>query len=395
MVMDRSGGGTVWRSRRPSRVISAFAVTAFLAIILAACSSSAPGSSSASSSSGASSSQSAAVKQASAEWATLQKTPTTIWNASLGKFTPKTSGTIYYVACDLSIEGCSNMGTALKAATAAIGYKYQVCAGATPTAISQCFTNAINAKPSAIVTDGTSQESNGADFERVAKAHIPLITSFSGDAAKPSDVTTQIAGGDFCTVSGQVLADAVIAQSSGKADVLYFTESSYKCDVSTLQGFQQEIAKCSTCKLKVVSFSLSTMPQTLPQQVLTELQENPGANWAVGPFDEVATYLTQGVQQSGKTSSVKVASLYGYSPNLQEVRSGGQAIDIMQGKYEQGWAAVDAAARIMAGKPVPANFELNLMAYTKQTAKTLGTAGFLGSKNYQQQFEELWGKSKS
>jgi ABC-type sugar transport system substrate-binding protein len=315
--------------------------------------------------------------------------PTTIWAARLGSFKPKPGATLYLVNCLVS-EGCTNFEASVKAAAAEIGYKVDVCSGSTAVQISSCFQSGVNAKPTAILCTGCSNLANGPDFAAVKAAHIPLITAFSGDNPPSSAVTTDIAGGLHTYDAGVQLAQGVIARSNGNANIIFFTDKEYASEIATTNGFNTEIAKCTTCKVKYITYSVATMQTTLPTQVVAVIQQNPTVNWYAGPNDGVAAAAAQAVRQTGKTS-IQTASVYGYTPNLQLVRTGAQAFDIMHSHSEWGWAAVDAAARVYSGQKVPNTEDVTVVNYTQQNASTIGSF-YNGPQNYQAQFEKLWEK---
>ena len=106
-------------------------------------------------------------------------------------------------------------------------------------------------------------------------------------------------------------------------------------------------------------FSIANLSTTLPQQILSAIQQNPKVNFMTGQFDTVSQLIANGIRISGKTG-IQVGGVYGFSPNLQLVRTGSQAFDIMHGHSEWGWEAVDAAARIVAHKKIPYDLEITL-----------------------------------
>jgi ribose transport system substrate-binding protein len=315
--------------------------------------------------------------------------PATIWAARLGPFKPKPGARLYLVNCLVS-EGCTNFEASVKAAAAKIGYHVDVCSGSTAVQISACFQSGVNAKPNAILCTGCSNLANGPDFAKVKAAGIPLITAFSGDNPPSAAVSTDVAGGTHTYDAGVQLANGVIAQSNGKAQVIFFTDKEYASEIATTQGFNATIKKCITCSVKYITYSVATMQTGLPTQALAVIQQNPNINWYAGPNDGVPAAVAQAIRQSGK-SGLHTASVYGYTPNLQLVRTGQQAFDIMHSHAEWGWAAVDAAARVFSGLKVPNTEDVTVVNYTQQNAATIGPF-YNGPPNYQAQFEKLWGK---
>lgn len=400
MLAAGKGPGRARQSQRGGRrkygglALAAVAVVAMLA--LASCSSSASGSgsssgtgTSASSSAGSSGSDPSWLVSAKKWYSSSQTMPKTIWAARLGSFKPKPGATLYLVNCLVS-EGCTNFEASVKAAAAEIGYHVDVCSGSTAVQISSCFQSGVNAKPDAILCTGCSYLANGPDFAKVKAAGIPLITAFSGDNPPSAAVSTDVAGGLHTYDAGVQLAEGIIARSNGKANIIFFTDKEYASEIATTKGFDATIRKCTACQVKYITYSVATMQTTLPTQVLAVIQQNPAVNWYAGPNDGVAAAVAQAVRQSGK-SGIQTASVYGYTPNLQLVRTGQQAFDIMHSHSEWGWAAVDAAARVYSGLKVPRTEDVTVVNYTKQNAAIIGSF-YNGPANYQAQFEKLWGK---
>ena len=364
-----------------------------LTLSLAACSGSSTNTSDSASGSTATSGQSANLDAAKAAVTEAEKEPTTIGSAPFGKFSPKPGGSIYLISCDLSIVGCSRVNDGLKAASAALGYKYEVCnAGSTQTQLNGCFTNAVNAKPSVVVNDAASQEQAGAGYAALKKAGIKHVGMFTANPQSASDAEV---GLDTCTVQGKTLADAVVVGANGKPDTLFFTENSIGCDVRRTAAFKDEYAKaCPGCPVKYVNFDLASMQQTMPSQVQAALVQNPNANWVVGVFDQPASIAVTKVQQAGLANKVKVAGMDGVPANLQLIRKGQvQQYDIAVSQQEDAWAAADAAARLYSGTKVPFSVPVSVYLMSPNNIDSVPSDNvWPGSKNYEAQFQQLWGK---
>lgn len=326
-----------------------------------------------------------AVKQA-------EQVPTSILQTPLGKFTPKSSGLIFHVACNLALEGCSKLANGIKAGTLAMGYKFKLCnGGTTATQINSCFSEAIAAKPTAIVVNGIGASDAGNSFAQAAKAHVPIIGSFTGDPPGVKGVVTEVAG-NTCTQQAKTIADAIIANSAGKANVLWVGTSTYTCNIQRQQGFLAQMKTCPTCKVSTLSFAIDAVTSQLPQQLSSAIQSNPNLTYVVGTFDAVALAATQAIRQAGKASTIKVAGFDGDAPDLQLVKTGNiQLWDDVTGGGEPGFAAVDAAARHAVGKPVPKVTNVTAMLVTQSNYSKIAPT-YQGPKGYVQQFKALWGE---
>jgi ribose transport system substrate-binding protein len=386
-----------------SRVLPALVLVLVLGLAVAACGSSS--SSSSSSPSGSSSSSSggeeggeglagAQLTELQERYEALEKQPQTIKSASLGNFTPKSGGSLYLVACDLSQPGCNALAEGVKTGASSIGYELEVCNGGTTTAqLNQCFTNGINAKPSAIIVMGNSVETAGAGYAAAKSAGIPLIGLF---ASNPPGHTNAEVAGNVCETETQALVDAVIAEGEGNPHAMYVGDTAQQCDKNRTETFVKDYEKtCPSCELVNLAFDYPTLTQSLPGQIEAELRSHPEIDWIVGVTDQVANIAVTQVQQAGLSSKVKVAGMDGNPPNVQLIRQKHiQALDLTVGQGEDGMAAVDAAARVYTGEKVPFEVPVTTFLINEDNVSEVPeeTNQWLGPPEYQQQFEELWGK---
>ncbi|MDQ2700418.1 MAG: sugar ABC transporter substrate-binding protein [Actinomycetota bacterium] len=308
-------------------------------------------------------------------------------------FTPKADGFIYHVGCDQSLEGCAKQAKSLEAATKALGYKFELCdGGSTPDRIASCFTNAVNAKPDAIVTNGISSTDAGDSYTAVADSGIPHIAMFTGDPiGKVPGVVTEVAG-NVCVTGAEDLANWIIADSDGEANVLFVGTETFNCNAQRLEGFSNQMKKCETCELDTLQFSIDSIQSTLPQQIQAELQSNADIDYIVGTFDSVALAAADIVRQAGKADSIKVAGFDGDGPNLELIRQGDvQAADMTTGGDEPGWVAADAAARVIAGEKVETTTPVTKLLVEEDNVNDIGDT-YTGPEGFEEQFKSLWGQ---
>lgn len=306
--------------------------------------------------------------------------------------TPEEGAKIYHVACDLSLQGCANQAKGVKAAAAAIGFDYEQCdGGSSVDTIAQCFTNALNAKPAVIIPNGIGIEAAGDGFAAAAKAEIPIVGMFTGDEPGAEGVATEVAG-ETCEEAGKAAADWVIADSEGKANVVFIGTQTYTCNIQRQTSFLAEMKKCTECETSTLTFSIAALGGALPQQIQAELQSNPDADYMVGTFDAVALAAADAIRQAGKTTEIKVGGFDADAPNLELIRNEEiQAFDVTSGTTEPGWVAINAAARVIAGEEVPPVTPVTTVMVTAANIEEIGEA-YVGATGFEEQFEGLWGK---
>ena len=362
-----------------------------------------PGLAACGSSNGGSSSKDGAASQsqsgsADAAWLTDAKAkakgattiPDKVPSADLGPFTPPKGKTVYHVACNLALEGCSKIANAIQGGVEALGYKFEKCdGGTTADKIGQCFTNAVNAKPDAIVVNGIDAATAGDGYAAAKKAGIPIIGSFTGNPEGAPGVATEIAG-DACGKEGEALANFIIADSGGKANALFVGTKTFNCNVQRQEGFLSAMKACETCKTDTLEFAIDAIQSGLPQQLQSALQSKPDVTYIVGTFDAVALAATDAIRQAGKTDAIKVAGFDADAPNLELVRKGDiQVADITTGSTEPGWAAADAAARAIAGQNLPPIVSTSQVLLTKDNLGQIDKT-YVGATGFEDQFKQLW-----
>jgi ribose transport system substrate-binding protein len=360
-----------------------------------ACGSSDSGSGGGATTSGDAGSAVPAAAAAAAEKATTPATKIAVVQAGLKPFSPKPGAKIVNISCDVSITGCNAISNGVKAGVQALGYEYTRCdAGKTPDRATSCFTNAVNAKPDAIIVNavGTSVAADG--YAAAKKAGIPVVGLFTGDGPGAGGAAVQVGAGG-CVEQGKLMADSIAVQSKGKADILFATESSIGCSVARTEGFKAELPKaCPECKVKELKFNSATMQQSLPQQLQAELNQNPGLTWIVGVFDSAAAIANTQVAQAGKQDQISVGGMDADPANIEVMlKKGIQKLDVAFAFGETPWAAADAAARIYSGEDVPDSVPANIFVVNQDnTDKLPPTKVWDGPTDYQDQFKALWSK---
>jgi ribose transport system substrate-binding protein len=337
----------------------------------------------------AGSEESGVVAEAAAATKEAETIPTEI--LATEPVTPKAGSKIFHVACDLSLEGCANQAKGLKSAVEAIGFKYEQCnGGSSAETISSCFKNAVNAKPAVIIPNGIGIEGAGEGFAEAKKAGIPIVGMFTGDPNGAEGVATEVAG-ETCPEEGEAAAKWVIADSEGKANVVFVGTQTYTCNKQRQEGFINTMKTCPECKASTLTFSIATMQSSLPQQLQAELQSNSEIEYMVGTFDAVSLAAAEAIRQAGKTEEIQVGGFDANGPNLEMIRNEEiQKFDVTSGTTEPGWVAADAAARVINGEELPPSTPVTTVMVTANNIEQIGEA-YLGAEGFEEQFKTLWG----
>ncbi len=199
----------------------------------------------------------------------------------------------------------------------------------------------------------------------------------------------------FTESYGAAQADAMIAATGGKAQVIYFNDPEFVVLKYTGQGFLNEIAKCPGCKVvDKVQFTGTELGSTLQQKAATALLQHPEANVVKSPYT-AATILgiAPAVAQSGRVGQIYVMGGEGFQPELDLMRAhqGVNAAMIAPSEWT-GWAAIDTMNSLFRhAKPAYSGLGWQLV----DTQHNLPASGpFVPSINYKAIYEKAWGVSQ-
>lgn len=199
----------------------------------------------------------------------------------------------------------------------------------------------------------------------------------------------------FTESYGAAQADAMIAATGGKAQVIYFNDPEFVVLKYTGQGFLNEIAKCHGCKVvDKVQFTGTELGSTLQQKAATALLQHPEANAVKSPYT-AATILgiAPAVAQSGRVGQIYVMGGEGFQPELDLMRAhqGVNAAMIAPSDWT-GWAAIDTMNSLFRhAKPAYSGLGWQLV----DTQHNLPASGpFVPSINYKAIYEKAWGVSQ-
>ena len=387
--------------RRATRRYALTAVAAIATIGLLAACSSAKGDPAASSSAGDSKSGVAYAKDQIAKYETTATPKIAGDPVQIGdKLKGKVVWDIVYLAI---VPGFQASFKAIDAAAKKMGGSAQICdAGATPAGGNSCMEQAINAGAAAIFLDNVKVDDVSGPMQDAVKAKIPVVTldqlpakSFKADA-------TELGYSPFPqTPMAKLVADYVIAQSEGKANVVMTEIADDPTAQKIIQTATAEYDKyCPGCKYSTVQTKATSTDQ-IPSVVSAGLLKNPNADWLVPEFDNFASLAQQGMEQSGKdSSSIHAVSAGGSLGAVQDVAAGGflNAV-VAENVNHAGWSAMNILVHMLAGKPLAyGDSALQYQVITKDaaaklklTAAAYASGEWFGSTSYQDDYLKHWG----
>ena len=242
---------------------------------------------------------------------------------------------------------------------------------------------AIAAKPSAILLEsGVSPDSIGPQILAATKAGIPVIDTHVWDASDPQAPNCEqcanlsaVVKGPF-RETGRDMADWVINDSKGKADVLLAGLQGVISSPEVEQAEEAEFKKyCPACKVKLVTETLAQLADSPNQGVSTALSADAKINYVIPTFDALVPGVLGSLNTSDRASGVKLVSFGGTTTGMADVANSNNP---MQAEVAEpiAWAAaanLDQTFRLILGmKQVQEATPARL--FTKGTISEAGSA---------------------
>ena len=311
--------------------------------------------------------------------------------------------TVYYIPATAVVPLFKAIGDSLTQALQSAGVKVQVCDGkSNPASIADCFSQAVAAKAGAIVAGSIPAELAPNAFAAATAAGIPIVNTLTvpagpGDPKLVGYVTPNFIGFQ------QVMADYVIANSNGTANVLVLKildtpATKIWIDAGALPEYKKY---CPKCKVTTIGLNTSQLSK-LPSLISAALIKDPKINFIHSEADVFVQSVMQGLKSSPVGKNVQVVSMDGALPVLQMVKAGTAVkADMGYNLNAFGWYAADQALRMMTGAPSNqmVNFPYSRLFQKANTSRlnltpqAQNTGEWYGSTDYQGGFKKLWGVS--
>jgi ribose transport system substrate-binding protein len=305
------------------------------------------------------------------------------------------------VTCYSILEGCVIPADGIAKAAAAVGWQERTFdGGGTPTSQNTQILNAISwganvialiaITPSTVQTGLVAAQKAGIKIvsgSSALSAPNPPIAAPAGEAWPAFDISP-----DYRTV-GRNVADWIIADSNGTADVAVYGDQEFDSINGQEAGFVPAIKGCSACAVSPVMYFTSTqIASALGPETVSYLRTHPNVNYIYSGFDPPAAAQVQAIANAGMAHNVKIASVLGNSQNLQYIKNGEiQAADAAYDNTYMGFAIVDQTIRLLDNQPLaqPIGENLPFQVLTKNNLPS-SQASWTAPFSYQDQFIKLW-----
>lgn len=386
--------------RRPTRAAVLLAGTAALALITTACTSSGPGQTSEPVSSSDSGSGLAYAQQQVAKYTQAVSTyPSPGPALDAQKVAALKGKTVLFVPNGLVgpfVLAQKSIVTAL----GHLGITVKTCdPNFLPTQVAACFAQAKTQGAVAVITGGIANSLAANAYAALNAQGIPVLASAAG-AGNPAN-TAQIAFQSevpSTTLAGTLSADQVIADSNGKANVLFVGVTGTPGVETQAAATKAELAKnCPGCKVTSIAFDAPDSSH-IASGVSSALISNPSTNYILVQADANLQYILSGVQSSGFANKVKIVAGSG-TPSVLVMMQQKQHNIIGDAAFDSayiGWNAVDGVLRLLTGQTVAAAPYFPARLFTPENLQGLNLSASMdvgplyGPDSFQQMFYDLW-----
>jgi len=325
---------------------------------------------------------------------------------------------VWVISCLEAGEGCSAPAAGAREAGEALGWDMTVYDGkGTPDGFATGIRTAMADQADGIILDVVDCVAAKSALEEARAAGVKIFAFYSLDCDDPL-----LGGGEPLfdaellyeegrTYAEQVedvysksVADYVIAETEGSAQVIQFTEDDILVGQHLYQGFARHLEPCGGCEIVAeVPFTLTDLATgQLQAKAAAALTQHPEANVVYSPYDAALTLgIAQAVTASGRDAELLVTGGEGLSPNLGFIREG-KGQDMIAGAPARwvGWAAIDGMNRLLQGQE-QVDAGIGMQTLDSESALPTETTFYDGNvdekgkptQDYEANYRKIWGLS--
>ncbi|MBS1882838.1 MAG: substrate-binding domain-containing protein [Actinobacteria bacterium] len=294
--------------------------------------------------------------------------------------TPPKNQSIWIISCGQAVTGCSVPAAAEKEAVESLGWKATVWdTKQDPNEMLAGIRQAITAKADGITGFAIDCPTIEAALQEAKAAGIPYVAAESFDCSDlkkgaPSLFTSVVAYNgipyvDWIKSYGAAQATWNIVKTGGEAKTIEFFENDTAALRAIAAGFDEEMETCGRCEIAdTVTFTFAALGPELQEKTQQAMLEHPDANTIQVGYDALLTSgITAGLRASGHLGQMQIMGAEGAPPNLEMIREeNGQDAGVGTPPAWEGYAAIDALVRILAGKKPTMKTGLGLQVFDRE-----------------------------
>lgn len=303
------------------------------------------------------------------------------------------------VSCAASLKGCQAQADSAAEAAKAIGWEVAMFDGkANPKTQGTAMLDALGWGANVIIAVSIDYRTIQLPLKEAKKAGVPVVAlGQGGDTPNPlpvlkdGELAWEFAVDVDNYALGQGIANWIIQDSGGKANVIVYNDREFNSVNRQHEGVMDALAKCAGCKVAADEFTASTIATTLGQQVVGYLRAHPDVTYVYAPFDPSAFVMAAAIRQAGMADRVRLASLLGNEENIDLIRKGQvQVATIAFDTAYSGYAAIDQIIRHLNKQPLfePHGENVPYLVLDKTNLPEKGN--WASANGYKEKFLALW-----
>ncbi len=320
-----------------------------------------------------------------------KQAPTTIPLTTPLKAKPDAGKLFVWAQCD--VNQCKDEGDGLKAATEAIGWKYKsyTYQSADPATLVAALKQALVDKPAAVGLSGLPPAVWQTVIPAYKAAGVPIVTGYIGTIPYDDTVIGQVGSSPDVTQYGEMIANWVVADSNGKANVLLQSVNDFPILKVFSDSFKAKMAElCPDCKVTEINNTIAQLGTAVVPSIVSALQKDPSIKYVAtvdGPF---ITGLVSALAAAG-LNDIKISGESGDVTNLTNVKAGREHAFTALALHYGAWAMVDMVLRHEQGMDFDADGDGGLpkQLLTKDVDFEISNS-YDKPADYADQFKKLW-----
>ncbi len=304
--------------------------------------------------------------------------------------------TVAWLEC--SLPSCAAIGVGFKNATEALGWNLEVVSWTTDAAAA--FQQAIDLGVDYVAVTGTAPELIQDQIDAAAAAGIGFFSCF--DTADPggeaNNIWTQCGDDDAVVRAGTILANQIIVDSGGDANVLMVNIPDFAVLVSEREGSEAAYAEnCPDCTFNELALTLDQLlAGEVPGAIVSALQADPDVEYVHMAFDGLAGGVSATLAEADLLEGRKLVGVDYSGAVLQEIVDGTHQFWTTNPKEYSAWIMVDGMARHSIGQEnteerANALLPTFVVSTPEQAEPLIASDGWPGSDGMAEQFATLWG----
>jgi len=320
-----------------------------------------------------------------------KKEPTKIGVTEPLKSKPETGKLFVWFQCD--VNQCKDEGDALKEATQAIGWDYKSYnyQSADPASLVAAMKQALQDKPTAVGLSGLPPAVWQTVLPDYKSAGIPIVTGYIGTIPYDDTIIGQVGSSPDVTTNGEMIANWVVADSDGKANVLLQSVNDFPILKVFSDSFKSKTAElCPDCKVTEINNTIAQLGTGVVPSIVSAVQKDPSIKYVVtvnGPF---VTGLRSALDAAG-LSDVQIAGESGDTTNLTNVKAGKESAFTALALHYGSYSMIDMVLRHLQGMDFDpdGNGGLPTQLLTKDVDFEIANS-FDKPTDFADQFKKLW-----